>query len=214
MSSTYSSVPWTAEEMTGFEAFNPPCFSIVPVHLFWKHSVNRPHEFVDEKYYQLEWLPPCPISIRLYSTMDSRGVETFRGVEPILLERHFLPPFPRAFSQSTSRICWWKIFPTRMAAVISNTQSGVLYHGQQRKWHASRHWTHLAWALFLSTSSQTVPEVRYAIHGQLASKYPIMLWGLQQQHIVIVSYFTDHGCRKLSLLPMRALLLHSSLSRS
>lgn len=101
MSSTYSSVPWTAEEMTGFEALNPPCLSIVSVHLFLKHSANRPL-IVDEGYSQMEWLPPCPITNLLYSTVVSRGIDMFRGSEPFLGRRCSCPPLLKTFSQSNS----------------------------------------------------------------------------------------------------------------
>ncbi len=101
MSSTYSSVPWTAEELTGFEALNQPCLSIVPVHLFLERSANRPL-LVDEGYSQLEGLPPCPIPIRLYSTVVSRGIDLFRGSEPFLGRRCSCPPLLKTFSQSTS----------------------------------------------------------------------------------------------------------------
>ncbi len=50
-------LPWTAEELTRFEALNLYCWSVIPCHLFLEHSANRPHEFVDERYSQLEWLP-------------------------------------------------------------------------------------------------------------------------------------------------------------
>jgi len=101
MSSTYSSVPWTAEELTRFEALNPPCLSIVPVHLFSKHSANRPL-IVDEGYSQMEWLPLCPIPNRLYSTVFSRGINMFSGNEPFLGRRCSCPPLLKTFSQSTS----------------------------------------------------------------------------------------------------------------
>jgi hypothetical protein len=48
MPKTQSAVPWTVEEVRGFETLNTHCLSVVPVHLFPEHSIYRPHKYMKD----------------------------------------------------------------------------------------------------------------------------------------------------------------------